>query len=48
MALVKAELRPVERTSAPLMERLIEADNKVLIAAYEEQVRKLPPQRILV
>ena len=30
------------------MERLIEADNPALIAAYEEQVRKLQSQRIRV
>lgn len=48
MALLKAELGQIERKSAQLMDRLIEADNPALIAAYEEQVRKLQTQRILV
>jgi hypothetical protein len=48
MALLKAELSGIERKTAQLMERLIEAENPTLIAAYEEQVRKLHTQRIAV
>jgi len=47
-ALLKSELSQIERKSAQLMDRLVEADNPTLIAAYEEQVRKLHGQRIAV
>ena len=44
--LLKAELTQIERKSAALMERLIAAESSVLIAAYEEEVRKLQERRI--
>jgi site-specific DNA recombinase len=46
--LLKAELSQIERKSAALMERLIAAESSVLIAAYEEGIRKLQERRIAV
>lgn len=46
--LLKAELGQIERKSGQLMERLIAAENGALIAAYEEQVRKLQERRIVL
>ena len=46
--LLKAELAQIERKSALLMERLIAAESSVLIAAYEDEVRKLQERRIVV
>ncbi|MCD8570653.1 MAG: recombinase family protein [Alphaproteobacteria bacterium] len=46
--LLKAELVQIERKSAALMERLIAAESSVLIAAYEQEVRKLQERRIAV
>ena len=43
---LNAELAHVERKSAQVMERLMLADSPPLIAAYEEQVRKLHTQKI--
>ena len=48
IAILKSELSQIERKTAQLMDRLIEADSPTLIAAYEEQVRKLHSQRIAV
>ncbi|WP_072377277.1 recombinase family protein [Hyphomicrobium sp. NDB2Meth4] len=45
---LKAELTEIERKSSQLMERLIAADNGVLIAAYEAEVRKLQERRIVL
>lgn len=45
---LKAELAEIERKSSQLMERLIAADNGVLIAAYEAEVRKLQERRIVL
>ncbi|MBL8564641.1 MAG: recombinase zinc beta ribbon domain-containing protein [Hyphomicrobiaceae bacterium] len=46
--LLKTELSQIERKSAALMECLIAAESSVLIAAYEEEVRKLQERRIAV
>lgn len=46
--LLKGELIEVEQKSGQLMQRLIAADSGALIAAYEEEVRKLQERRIVL
>ena len=45
---LKSELATVQRKIAQVMDRLVESDDAGLVAAYEQQIRKLHAERIVL